>query len=75
MSLLSDVDILRFLDREIVIHPFYPKSLTPVGYDFKIGEFVYSLENGILNPKNGFYEFPPKSTIQILTEESFMGIR
>jgi dUTP pyrophosphatase len=70
MALLSDVDIRTLLGKEIIIEPFSEECLTPVGYDFSVGEFVYSLEHGLLEPLDGFYELPPKSTIQILTKES-----
>ena len=71
MSLLTDKDILKLLGKDIVIEPFQEKDgLTPVGYDFHIGEFVYSLEKGLLEPENGSYTLPAESTVQILTRES-----
>ncbi len=70
MSMLSDVDVRRCIGKEIVIEPFLDNLLTPVGYDFTIGNFVFSLEDGLLNPANGAYELPAKSTLQILTRES-----
>ncbi|MFB0515598.1 MAG: deoxycytidine triphosphate deaminase, partial [Candidatus Neomarinimicrobiota bacterium] len=71
MSLLTDVDIQKALGKDIVIEPFSKDSLTPVGYDFTVGNYVLSLEQGLLNPNHqGFYELPPKSTVQILTKES-----
>ena len=70
MSLLTDQDIQKLLGKDIVIEPFLEDGLTPVGYDFHIGDFIYSLEEGLLEPKDGFYELPAKSTIQILTKES-----
>jgi dUTP pyrophosphatase len=70
MALLSDVDIRTLLGKEIIIEPFSEECLTPVGYDLSVGEFVYSLEHGLLELSDGFYELPPKSTIQILTKES-----
>ncbi len=70
MSYLTDVDIKRLLGRDIVIEPFLEESLTPIGYDFCVGDFVYSLENGLLKAKNGYYFLPPKSTVQILTKEA-----
>lgn len=70
MSLLTDQDIKKLLGKDIVIEPFYEDGLTPVGYDFHIGDFIYSLEKGLLEPNDGVYELPAKSTIQILTKES-----
>lgn len=70
MSILTDVDIRSALGKDIVIEPFADESLSPVGYDFRIGNFVFSLEHGLLQPQDGIYNSPPKSTIQILTRES-----
>ena len=70
MSVFSDVDIRKALGKDIVIEPFTEESLTPIGYDFTVGEYVYSLEHGLLEPKDGVFEIPPHSTIQILTRES-----
>ncbi len=71
MSLMTDVDIHRALGKDIVIEPFSPQSLTPVGYDFTVGDFFFSWEHGLLQPNaDGDYDLPPKSTIQILTKES-----
>jgi deoxycytidine triphosphate deaminase len=70
MALLTDVDIKKALGKDIVIEPFSVESLTPVGYDFTVGDFVYSLEHGLVEPSNDCYMLPPKSTVQILTKES-----
>lgn len=70
MSYLSDVDIEKLLWRDIVIDPFSPDLLTPIGYDFTVGEFAFSLETGLLQTIDGTYELPPKNTVQILTKES-----
>jgi len=70
MTLLTDVDIRKALGKDIVIEPFLEDLLTPVGYDFTVGDFVFSLEKGLLEQKDGVYHLPPKSTIQILTKES-----
>ncbi len=70
MSLMTDVDITKAIGRDIVIDPFCKESLTPIGYDFTIGDYVFSLENGLIEPDNGSYSIPPKSTVQILTKES-----
>ncbi len=70
MTVLTDVDIIKALGKDIVIEPFTPDFLTPVGYDFSVGDFVYSLEDGLLEPRNDCYILPAKSTVQILTKES-----
>src|SRR5947207_519243 len=71
MSLLTDRDIRKLLDKDIIISPFEEKSLTPVGYDFRVGTFVYSLDrHALLTPVSGSYELPPKNTILILTKET-----
>lgn len=70
MGYFSDKDIRKALNRDIVIEPFESDCLTPIGYDFRIGDYVFSLENGLLAEIDGYYEFPPKSTIQVLTKES-----
>ncbi|HEU5377764.1 MAG TPA: hypothetical protein VFV38_20265 [Ktedonobacteraceae bacterium] len=70
MTVLTDVDIKRVLGKDIVIEPYSPNALTPVGYDFSIGDFVFSLEYGLLDPQNDCYMLPAKSTVQILTKES-----
>lgn len=70
MSIFSDVDIRKALGNDIVIEPFTESSLTPIGYDFTVGEYIYSLEHGLIEPQNGSFEIPPHSTVQILTRES-----
>lgn len=70
MSLLTDVDIKKGMGYDIVIEPFSEKSLSPVGYDFGISDYVYSIQEGILEPVDGRYTIPGKNTIQILTKES-----
>lgn len=70
MAMLTDVDIRRALGKDIVIDPFADESLSPIGYDFRIGDFVFSLEHGLLYPEGEFYHLPQKSTVQILTKES-----
>ena len=70
MSYLTDVDIKKLLGRDIVIEPYTPDSLTPIGYDFTVGDFAFSLETGLLKLADGKYVLPPKNTVQILTTES-----
>ncbi|MDD2665583.1 MAG: hypothetical protein PHI74_01290 [Methanocellales archaeon] len=67
---MTDVDIKKALGKDIVIEPFSGRSLTPVGYDFRVGDFLFSLEHGLLEPKEGVYLLPPKSTVQIMSKES-----
>lgn len=70
MSLLTDKDIMKLRGKDIVIDPFDENGLTPVGYDFHIGEFVYSLDDcRLLRPVDGNYVLPPETTILILTRE------
>lgn len=70
MGYYSDLDIRKALNKDIVIEPFFEDGLTPIGYDFMVGDYVFSLEKGIIEPENGVYLLPPQSTIQILTKES-----
>lgn len=71
MSYYSDLDVKRALGKDIVIEPFDADSLTPIGYDFRVGDYVFSLEHGLLPVEgDGSYRLPPKSTVQILTKEA-----
>jgi deoxycytidine triphosphate deaminase len=70
MSLLTDVDIRRELDKNVVIVPFEEKYLSPIGYDCSVGDFVFSLEFGLLKAEDGSYIIRPKDTVQIMTRES-----
>ncbi len=71
MSLLTDKDITKLLGKDIVIDNFFPEGVTPVGYDFHVGDFVYSLDQcSLIKPVDGYYDLPPESTILILTRES-----
>ncbi len=40
--MLSDVDIRNELGKGIVIDPFHEHSLTPIGYDLRVGEYGFS---------------------------------
>jgi len=79
MSLLTDTDIARLCDPEqtgeddlLSISPFSEESLTPVGYDLRVGS-PYAISNA-----SGLYELPehqsleirPNSTALITTLES-----
>ncbi|AFM27811.1 dCTP deaminase [Desulfomonile tiedjei] len=70
MPLLTDTSIARLLGKDIIIEPFSENCLMPMGYDLRVGDFVYALDMRLLRPENGVYTLPPRSTIQILTKES-----
>lgn len=70
MSYLTDVDITKALGKDIVIEPCFPNSLTPIGYDFTVGDLVFSLDRGLLTLTNGSYIVPSQDTVQILTKEN-----
>lgn len=68
--LLTDTDIIKLLGKEIVIEPFSDDCLTPVGYDLRVGDFVYSLSRGLLSPDtDGKYTIKSGESILILTQE------
>ncbi len=74
--LLSDQDIRKFLNKEIVIYPFEEKDLTPVGYNLNPGEFMYSINDGVLiqktlNEENEeVFKIKAHDTVLILTNEA-----
>lgn len=70
MSLLTDIDIRKILNEDIIIEPFNEGSLTPIGYDFSVGDFIFSLQRRLLQSQGGKYEIQPKETIQVLTAEA-----
>ena len=70
MGYFSDRDIRKALNKDIVIEPFAEELLTPIGYDFTVGDYVFSLQDGLIDVKDGSYEIPQKHTVQILTKES-----
>jgi len=71
MSLLTDRDITKLQGKDIVIDNYVPEGLTPIGYDFHVGDFVYCLDShNLLEPVDENYMLPPESTILILTKES-----
>lgn len=43
--MLSDVDIRVELGKGILIEPFEERSLTPIGYDLRVGTYVFSWQN------------------------------
>jgi deoxycytidine triphosphate deaminase len=67
---LTDTDINKLLNKEIVIDPCDDNCITPVGYNLRIGDFVYSLDRGLLNADNsGKYTIRPGEIILVLTKE------
>lgn len=79
--MLSDEDIRQALGKDIVIEPFSDRSLSPVGYDLRVGDFVYVLDGGplsspalfrddpLLQPRREVYSIPARATVQILSKE------
>lgn len=41
--MLSDTDIKKYLGKGIHIEPFEERYLSPIGYDFRVGEWAFSL--------------------------------
>lgn len=69
--MLSDQDIKKALNKNLVIHPFNEDDLTPVGYNLNPSDFVFSLTTKqLVNEKNGSYAIPPNDTVLILTKET-----
>jgi deoxycytidine triphosphate deaminase len=74
--MLSDRDIESFLNKEIVIHPYTERNLTPVGYNLNPGNFVYSINSKSLikithNSKGKpIYKILKHDTVLILTQEA-----
>jgi deoxycytidine triphosphate deaminase len=42
--MLSDTDIKKYLGNGIEIEPFVQTSLSPIGYDFRVGDWAFSLK-------------------------------
>jgi deoxycytidine triphosphate deaminase len=70
VSVVSDSTLRRYLDRHVVIEPLDDNAITPVGYDFSVGNFVYILGKGPITPKDGVYVIPKRSTALIITKEA-----
>ena len=68
MSILSDLDIKRFMENnELGIEPFIEKNLTPNGYDLSIDEiYIKKTESHI---KEGTAVIPPLTWFAISTKE------
>ncbi len=69
--MFSDQDIKNNLGKNIVIHPFREEDLTPVGYNLRPSDFVFSvIKKELIKANDGIYEIPPNDTVLILTEET-----
>lgn len=68
--IFSDIDIRSAQGDTLIIEPFQDKNVTAVGYDVSVGNFVYVLGHGLLNPSSGVYRIPSGATVQILTKET-----
>lgn len=69
-KMLSDVNINQAIDKDLIIDPFDPELVNPIGYDLTIGDLVFSRDSGLLDERDGYYIVPPRSTVHILTRES-----
>lgn len=71
MSALSNVDIKRELDKNIVIEEFSESSLTPLGYDLRIGAIIYKEGDKQILYMNDTDEFeiPSNSSVRIISKE------
>lgn len=68
MSILSDVDIKRYIDAEdLGIEPFVEKNLTPNGYDLSIDEVFIKKSN--MHIKEGMAVIPAQCWFAISTKE------
>lgn len=69
--MLSDRDILKLKDKDIVIYPFSEDDLTPLGYNLNPSSFIVSLKaNELIVEKDGYYEIQPHDTVLVLTREA-----
>lgn len=68
MAVLSDADIADYISNDkLGLEPFYPKNLTPNGYDLSIEEiFIKKTDDHV---KEGFAVIPPFSWFAISTKE------
>lgn len=68
MSVLSDVDIGKYMNKEgLDLEPFDPKNLTPNGYDLSVEEVFVKKTDSTVN--DGFAVVPPLSWFAISTKE------
>lgn len=70
--MLSDVDIRAELGKGIIIEPFEESSLTPVGYDLRVGTYAFSWKNTreLSLDEKGPFIIAPHDTILVETYES-----
>ncbi len=68
--MLSDVNILKHINKDFIIDPFNANRVNPIGYDLSIGGLLFSKKNGLLTPVDGNYLIEANDTIHILTKES-----
>jgi deoxycytidine triphosphate deaminase len=70
MTVLTDRDIERYLNSEIVISPLNRSHITPVGYDISVGTFVYLLDGTVVDPDpDGNFFVPAQATALLLSAE------
>lgn len=75
-GVLSDVDIkTRIENKELVIHPYDERNLTPLGYNLSYTKFIYSVNNKILSEifveeNKLFCYVEPNDTVLIMSHEA-----
>lgn len=74
-GLLSDIDVRKLLDKDIVICGYKGDNLTDIGYNLTPTEFIFSVNKGslvkIYNEKNQKYCYiEANDTVLILTREA-----
>ncbi|HDM67278.1 MAG TPA: dCTP deaminase, partial [Thermoplasmatales archaeon] len=68
MSVLSDVDIKRFIEKgELGIEPFEENSLTPNGYDLSVEEIYIEKDDSKIT--SGVAIIPPQTWFAVSTRE------
>ena len=69
--MLSDTDIRKELGEGIIIHPFYEESLTPLGYDLRVGDWAVSLKDYVEHDlsRSQRLRIAPNDTVVIETLE------
>ena len=70
MSSLSNVDLLHALGRDLVIFPVRDQSVTPVGYDLRIGLAVTLSEPVKVPPHDHEFLIPASTSALIISKES-----
>lgn len=69
MSILTDNEINRVINKDLVIHPFDERCLTPLGYDLRVG-YAINLINQPINLTDSKIVIPPKTSIFIISKEN-----